>query len=168
MHLWSGWGWPPRSRWRSPSKTIRHLKSRLLTFHNHLVLPESRDCCLQDFLNSHPSYPLSRVSPHLLPSPQDLLDFCSQHDIFPQTSPPSRPRFNFSFDSVVQNLSGLPLLNTMNTWSEGNWCCFGGWLIKLLLTFRFLIDFYTLRHPVTCEILSTIIWGVPPACLGSR
>ena len=86
----------------------------------------------------------------------------------PPTSPPSRPRFNFSFDSVVQNLSGLPLLNTMNTWSEGNWCCFGGWLIKLLLTFRFLIDFYTLRHPVTCEILSTRIWGVPPACLGSR
>ena len=27
---------------------------------------------------------------------------------------------------------------------------------------------YTLRHPVMREVLSAIIWGVPPACLGSR
>ena len=27
---------------------------------------------------------------------------------------------------------------------------------------------YTLRHPVMGEVLSTRIWGVPPACLGSR
>ena len=27
---------------------------------------------------------------------------------------------------------------------------------------------YTLRRPVMREVLSTIIWVVPPACLGSR
>ena len=27
---------------------------------------------------------------------------------------------------------------------------------------------YTLRRPVMREVLSTRIWGVPPACLGSR
>ena len=31
-----------------------------------------------------------------------------------------------------------------------------------------ILAMYTLRHPVMGEVLSTSIWGVPPACLGSR
>ena len=40
----------------------------------------------------------------------------------PPTSPPTRQRIFFSFESVVQNLSGLPIHNMMNTCSEGNLC----------------------------------------------
>ena len=40
----------------------------------------------------------------------------------PPTSPPTRQRIFFSFDSVVQSLSGLPIHNMMNTCSEGNLC----------------------------------------------
>ena len=34
--------------------------------------------------------------------------------------------------------------------------------------FKTVQAFYTLRRPVMREVVSTRIWGVPPACLGSR
>ena len=29
-------------------------------------------------------------------------------------------------------------------------------------------NYYTVRRPVICKVLKIRIWGVPPACLGSR
>ena len=34
--------------------------------------------------------------------------------------------------------------------------------------FKLISIFYTLRRPLMAEVLSTRIWGVPPAYLGSR
>ena len=44
-------------------------------------------------------------------------------------------------------------------------------ILEILLQWTIISNlsyFYTLRRPVMREVLSTRIWGVPPACLGSR
>ena len=63
--------------------------------------------------------------------------------------------------------TGLKLEHTEDV-SFAQWLPWHTWDKGKIVTYLLRWNIYTLRRPVMGEVLSTRIWGVPPACLGSR